>query len=329
MPPTVTVQVEHGDALKTRSAVLVLKHAQALYGVDAQVVDQLVRTGWRPTLPKPWATLLVEARQVIAASKVLFVGVPILWDFGYREIRTFARQALTALTGHAPQARHIALTIHGPGYGLDEVEAFEAEVAGFIDAVRSGEVPESLRTITIVERNRARAQRFTVLLADLLPEGIINADLRDASQRSEEVRERIRAAGYASDAKPHAFVAMPFKEEMDDTYHYGIHGAVRAVGFLCERADLSSSTGDVLEWVRNRIKTASLVVADLTEANPNVYLEVGSAWGCGVPTILLVRDAAHLRFDVRGQKCLIYRNIKHLEELLAKEIKSLRDIGDV
>ena len=42
---------------------------------------------------------------------------------------------------------------------------------------------------------------------------------------------------------------MPFAEEMGDIYDYGIHGAVKeaAAGFLCERADLSSFTGDVMD----------------------------------------------------------------------------------
>ena len=69
---------------------------------------------------------------------------------------------------------------------------------------------------------------------------------------------------------------------------------MRSAGFLCERADLSAFTGDVMDWVRNRIKTAKLVIADLTEANPNVYLEVGYAWGCEVPTVLLTKDTTIL-----------------------------------
>lgn len=31
----------------------------------------------------------------------------------------------------------------------------------------------------------------------------------------------------------------------------------------------------------------------------------------------------HLKFDVRGQRCLVYKKIKHLEELLAAELKGL------
>jgi len=55
----------------------------------------------------------------------------------------------------------------------------------------------------------------------------------------------------------------------------------------------------------------------------NVYLEIGYAWGRNVPTILLVKDINELKFDVKGQKCLVYRNITHLEEVLAKELTAL------
>lgn len=78
-----------------------------------------------------------------------------------------------------------------------------------------------------------------------------------------------------------------------------------------------------MDWVRNRIKTAKLVIADLTEANPNVYLEVGYAWGCEVPTVLLTKDTDDLKFDTRGQRCLPYKRIKDLEDSLTKELKAL------
>ncbi len=43
------------------------------------------------------------------------------------------------------------------------------------------------------------------------------------------------------------------------------------------------------------------MIAVLTGANPNVYLEVGYAWGKGRrPTILVTDDAEDPRFDVQG-----------------------------
>ena len=295
----------------------------SIYGVDALVSAQFARSRRELQLPKPWGYRLEKSPKGIAAHKVLFVGVPTLHEFGYREIRTFARKVLTALAGDAPTTKHVAMTVHGPGYGLDEEEAFEAEVAGLVDGARSGDMPDALERVTIIEQNAGRAQRLRDLLATLFPEGTLNVGAALSRNIVDGTAERLRAAGYASEAKAHVFVAMPFKDEMDDVYHYGIQSAVKAAGFLCERADLAAFTGDVLEYVRARIKSASLVVADLSDANPNVYLEVGYAWGVGVQTVLLVRETDHLKFDVRGQRCLVYKKIKQLEELLGAELKRL------
>ena len=69
--------------------------------------------------------------------------------------------------------------------------------------------------------------------------------------------------------------------------------------------------------------SARLVVADLSTANANVYLEVGYAWGKGIPTVLLAKDSDDLKFDVKTQRCIAYKSIKHLEESLASELKAL------
>jgi hypothetical protein len=39
--------------------------------------------------------------------------------------------------------------------------------------------------------------------------------------------------------------------------------------------------------------------------------------------VLLVRDTTDLKFDVKGQRCLVYKSIKHLEETLGKELTAL------
>lgn len=324
-PRNVKLVVEHGDALTIRADVLALKYADALHGVDQAVANALSSTirDIEQQLPKPAEFCIIPGNDAVAVSHVLFMGVGSLWQFGYGEIRAFARKVLEALAGEMPQARHIALTLHGPGYGLDEREAFESEVAGLLDAIGSGDCPIGLQRITIIEANLGRAERLTALLDTLLPNASSDSGGR-AAPSSADVPRRLWSVGYDSQSKPRAFVAMPFVEEMDDVFHYGIQGAVNSAGFLCERADLSTFTGDVMGWVKNRIATASLVVADLSDSNPNVYLEVGYAWGCGKPTILLVRDASQLKFDVCGQKCLLYKRIKDLETSLRKELEGLK-----
>ena len=174
---------------------------------------------------------------------------------------------MSALAQEAPHTEHVLLTVHGPGYGLDEMEAFKAEIAGLVDAFRENDRPHELQRVTFIEHDTGRAKRLDALIG-LLPDPAIAKPGSTLRQMVRSNNETLRAAGYSSNAKDHVFVAMPFKIDMDDTYHYGVQRAANAAGFLCERADLSIFTGEVLEWVRSRIRSASLVVADLTDSNP-------------------------------------------------------------
>ncbi|MEM1057487.1 MAG: hypothetical protein AAGI52_18370 [Bacteroidota bacterium] len=322
----VQISVVTGDAVDSSCDVLALKYAQSFHGADAIVAERMVDRGWSIadiTCP-PDGFRLLESRGSVAASRVLFVGVRQLREFSYLGIRKFGRKVLEALAGVAPEARHVSLTIHGPGYGLDETEAFEAEIAGLIDAITSNHIPTSLQRIDIVEMNSERAKRLRNILPILIPGGIVGSDLKQyLGKLTGNAPDHFRSVGYVSESRPHIFVAMPFREDMDDTYHYGITNAAKSVGMLCERADLSIFTGDILSWIKTRIDSASLLVADLTGANPNVYLEVGYAWGKGIPTVLLVGDSKDLKFDVQGQRCLVYSKIRDLEKCLTEELRGL------
>ena len=135
--------------------------------------------------------------------------------------------------------------------------------------------------------------------------------------------QRLRSVGYDSSKREHAFVAMPFADEFEDLFHYGISNAVRSTALLCERIDQQAFTGDILDRLKQQIRTARIVVAELSRSNPNVYLEVGYAWGCGVDTVLMLRNGEDLKFDVQGQRCLKYSSIVEAEKLLMGELEGL------
>ena len=92
---------------------------------------------------------------------------------------------------------------------------------------------------------------------------------------------------------------------------------------LCERLDTDTFTGGILDRIKWRIENATIVIAELTDMNPNVYLEVGYAWGNKKPTILLTKNIDIIASDMRGQRCIIYERIKDLEILLEKELKKI------
>lgn len=309
-----------GNAREISADVLVLKYAQRAYGLDEEMILSLERfvPNIHDNLPAPGACYFTESFGIARAKKILFVGVERLHHFEYQGIRNFASTALRELSRLMPSSKHVAATVHGTNYGLDEAESLKAEMAGFLEAIEASNAPRALERISIVERAVDRAERLSDVLQGIFLNSI-DSDLRSSANYSKDVR----TAGPQSARKPRIFVAMPFSDEMEDVFHYGIQRAAHEAGYLCERADLSSFTGDILAWVKERISTAILVVAELSGANPNVYLEIGYAWGIGKSTVLLVRDSEELKFDVRGQRCLVYRKIRDLEERLTQELRRL------
>lgn len=304
----VTVRVEHGDVLDRRTDLLVLKYAQALHGVDRAAVkreriplDSLPEIGRSSTYTRP---------PRIGADSLVFLGVKGLDLFGYAEIREFGRRAIAETADLGP--REICMTLHGAGYGLDEAEAFRAEVAGVYDAVDAAQHGRDLDYVTIVDIDDRRVDRLRNLL-----DGIVRRRTGPSRQPSDD------SAGRGSDSKRHAFVAMPFADDFYDYFHYGIRPPLEEAGLLCERMDEANFTGDVVAMMKKRIRSAQVVVADLTDANPNVYLEVGYAWASERQTILLCRHGAEPRFDVRGHRQLRYSSILELETKLRSELDGL------
>lgn len=311
-----------GDVLELNCDVLVLKYAQAFYGADQAVARVLgLNTTWSG--PGPGEYLLLATGGQLPCRQVLFCGVVTLWDFGYSEIRQFASEALAWLGRQGLLRGVVGMTMHGVGYGLDEREAFTAQVAGLLEHLTRKAAPGSLQQILIAERDANRYQRLQPLLRSVLLEsGYVKLNLTVGTPGP-----RLPDAGMLSDRKKHVFVAMPYNDEMEDTYEFGIRGPVNEAGCLCERCDHDIFTGDILDRIKTRIANATVVIADMTGSNPNVYLEVGYAWGKGVPTLLIAREGEKLKFDVQTQKCIYYKNITHLRKLLLEYMQKLLQEG--
>ena len=318
----VELKVLQADALSYASDLLVLKYAQASYGVDAKAVQTAGIDA--ATLPTEGSSLLINEPLHLASRNLLFIGVEPLTAFGYQSIRNFSRRALALAEKISPPVREISMTLHGAGFGLDEIEAFESEAAGIIEALHRGEYPSSLLTVSIVEQNASRAARMRSTLISLLDsEEVRRESTEPNAARDRAVSRRIDSVGRGSMSRSHAFVAMPFTEPFDDVFYYGISPPVRAAGLLCERMDQVHFTGDIIDRMKERISSANVVLADLSDANPNVYLEVGFAWGVKKPCILICNRKTDLKFDLQGQHCLLYSSIMELEKLLSGELAAL------
>jgi len=163
----------------------------------------------------------------------------------------------------------------------DESECFEAEVAGILDAIRDGDVPRALEEVAIIELAPGRAKRLHDRLAVSFPAGAtVTVGLSGSGcSRSGASGENsdLSALNRRSEHMPSS--QCPFAPDHDDLFHYGISAAIHNAGLLCERIDQQVFTGDILGRLKRQIATARVVVADLSGASANVYLEVGFAWG--------------------------------------------------
>ena len=106
-----------------------------------------------------------------------------------------------------------------------------------------------------------------------------------------------------------AFVIMQFGEDFDALYNDVIIPVCKELGYGPVRAD--NCYGEIiLEDIVKGISDASLVIADITKDNPNVFYELGYAHALKKPTILLAdqNQREKFPFDTQGYRTIFYQN---------------------
>jgi len=317
-----TIDVVEANALDFETDVLIIKYTERSGGLDAKVRKALTRAGittLEDDPPRLGDYRLLNAPPNYKCRYVMSVGTVSVFSLGYAEIRDLGRDMLVGLHAAGVAITHIATTLHGVNTSLrnDEVEAFRSLLLGFADAYEAGHYPPTLARISIVESQQFRAQLMADALKHLLPQ------VRAAEPQQTMSEDLTRPL--ADDNTPHIFVAMPFAEAFDDQYYLAIRPAVTDNGVLCIRLDVDETAfaGDIMEQVKKRIQTAALVIALLDTRNPNVYLEVGYAWGVGTPALLILHEDEEPPFDVQGARLLKYNRIYRLKEQLESEVREM------
>jgi len=134
--------------------------------------------------------------------------------------------------------------------------------------------------------------------------------------------------GLPPDDRAHVFVAIPFDNSFEDVFEFGIAAAVRECKCACTRIDQSSFAGDAPDRIEQEIRSANLVIADVTGARPNVYFEAGLAKGARVQVVYIARQGEVLHFDISTNRCIFYTRIGELKRELKRMIRDLLAPGD-
>lgn len=133
------------------------------------------------------------------------------------------------------------------------------------------------------------------------------------------------------------FVVMPFSPIYKTEYRDVIRPAVEEVGLECVRADEIYSKPHVMADIWKSLRSARIVIAELTGRSTNVFYEVGLAHALGKPVIIITRTEDDVPFDLKALRYLYYNtddpfwgeNLKEsLVDMLRKVLKQ-DDYGTV
>jgi len=108
-----------------------------------------------------------------------------------------------------------------------------------------------------------------------------------------------------------AFVIMPFDDTIaNECYQHGIKLILKNKNIQVRRADEIFSVNPILEDIVNAIKDASVIIADISGKNPNVFYELGISHILKPKnTIMITHDEyGSLPFDISHFRIIKYVN---------------------
>lgn len=109
------------------------------------------------------------------------------------------------------------------------------------------------------------------------------------------------------------FIICPIGEEdsatrkrSDELLEFVIEPALKECGYIAYRADRLDHPGSITSQVIRHIIDSPLVIADLTEANPNVYYELAIRHVTRKPLVQMITKESKLPFDVNQMRTIHY-----------------------
>lgn len=171
--------------------------------------------------------------------------------------------------------------------------------------------------LTQFKDNEEISVRFEMLGSDaklfinniLYCEQNLNLTLAPLSFRITSDSEVFLSDIHVESIKPKLFVVMQFTDEFNALYKDVIVPVSEDAGYEVIRADEFFSSTPILSDIIRSIREASVIVADITPDNPNVFYEIGYAHAIQKPTILICdKKRDKLPFDVSSFRTLFYEN---------------------
>lgn len=153
---------------------------------------------------------------------------------------------------------------------------------------------DTLKTAELLEEHNGK-QRVLDVSQELAPEGTSD--------------NAIRKMGKAAkiDSNDSCFVIMPFADPIGSYYKSIYETAIQTAGMKAIRADNDIfATGKVIDQIWKGINDSKVLVAELTNKNPNVYYELGLAHALQKPVVLVSSNEDDVPFDLQHIRVIYY-----------------------
>lgn len=136
------------------------------------------------------------------------------------------------------------------------------------------------------------------------------------------------------------FVAMPFSDDFDDVWDniVDVYDELIKEGYQLDKSNkygdrcvpnrvdkTNEVSKDLIVKIKESIDKCDLVIADLTNANPNVYYEIGLAEAQGKNCIFIYdtrKQESKVHFDLMTMERIEYENFTQLKERLKEKLKN-------
>ena len=101
----------------------------------------------------------------------------------------------------------------------------------------------------------------------------------------------------------------PIRDNSDNLYTYIIKPIAEELNYDVIRADHIREPGSVSNQVISQLYNANLVVADLSDNNPNVFYELAIRHMVDLPIIHMIRTGQKIPFDISLMRTIYYDDL--------------------
>lgn len=121
------------------------------------------------------------------------------------------------------------------------------------------------------------------------------------------------------------FILMPFTSELTLVYNSILKPTVEKMGLKCKRADDFFTVNKIMDDIESAIHKAKIIIADLTDRNPNVFYETGLSHAWDKKVILISQSKDDIPFDLTQWRYIVYSTNQIGLDKLSKDLSKTID----